>query len=144
MYCVRPVGRFAYKHIPLMSRLLSLQPCCPHDEYIHSFISCSVRLNSILLLIIPGYFFIVVAPARRCPGSFFLYFAVIHSWPAAMFAICIEHVCERITLLSFALYCPVRSYVRIYDHISTVLQQSVCLSCCLAYLVKRSVRTSKR
>ena len=62
------VGRFAYKHIRLMSRLLSLQPCCPHDEY--TLISRSVRLISILLLIIPGYFFVVVAPARCCPGSF--------------------------------------------------------------------------
>ena len=44
-----------------------------------------------------------------------------------MSAICIEHVvCERITLLSFALYYPVQSYVRICVHISTVLQQSVC------------------
>ena len=44
-----------------------------------------------------------------------------------MSAICIEHVvCERITLLSFALYYPVRSCVRIYIYISTVLQQSVC------------------
>ena len=31
------VGRFAYKCIRLMSCLLSLQPCCPHGEYIQSF-----------------------------------------------------------------------------------------------------------
>ena len=60
-------------------------------------------------------------------------------------AICIEHVvCERITLLSFALYYPVRSYARIYVRISTIQQQSVCLFCCLVCLVKRSVQTSKR
>ena len=129
MYCLRQVGRFAYKHIRLMSRLLSLQPCCPHDEY--TLISRSVRLISILLLINPGYFFIAVAPAPRCPWSFFNIFAVIHSWPAAMSAICIEHVCERITLLSFALYYPVRSYVRICVHISTVLSS---LSACRAVL----------
>ena len=31
------VGRFAFKHIRLMSCLMSLQSCCPHDECIHSF-----------------------------------------------------------------------------------------------------------
>ena len=40
----------------------------------YTLISCSVRLISILLLIPPGYFSIVVAPARRCPGSFFIFY----------------------------------------------------------------------
>ena len=32
MYCLLQVGLFDYKHIRLMSRPLSLQPCCPHDD----------------------------------------------------------------------------------------------------------------
>ena len=120
------VGRFAYKQ-RLMSCLLSLRS----TRWVYTLISCSVRLITILVQIFPGYFFVVVAPARRCPGSFVLYFVVIPSWPAAMSAICTEHVvCERITLLSFALYYPVRSCVLISTHISTVLQQSARLSCC--------------
>ena len=99
-------------------------------RWVYTLISCSVRLICILLLINPGSFRIVVAPARRCPGSFYIIFAVIHSWPAAMSAICIEHVvCERITLLSFALYYPVRSlsgYISTYPRYYFV-QQSVCL-----------------
>ena len=37
--------------------------------WVYTLISCSVRQISMLLLIIPGYFFIVVAPARRCPTA---------------------------------------------------------------------------
>ena len=117
MYCVRPVGRFAYKHIPLMSRLLSLQPCCPHDEYIHSFISCSVRLNSILLLIIPGYFFIVVAPARRCPGSFFIFCRnpqLASRNVRDMYWTCLRKDYPLVILLYTILSDPVSGYVSTY------------------------------
>ena len=53
---------------------------------------------------------------------------------------CVSSSAKRISLLSFAFYYPVRSYVRIVIHMSTVLQQIVCLSCCLVCLVKRSVK----
>ena len=42
-------------------------------RWVHTLISCSACLISILLLINPGYFSIVVAPARRCPGPFFIF-----------------------------------------------------------------------
>ena len=53
-------------------------------------------------------------PHAIVQDHFLIYFAVIHSWPAAMSSICIERVvCEGIALLPFALYDPVRPYVRI-------------------------------
>ena len=42
-------------------------------RWVYTLIACGVRLISILLLVKPGYFFIVVARARRCPGSYFLF-----------------------------------------------------------------------
>ena len=112
-----------------MSRLLSLQPCCPYDEYTTHFVQRASNWH--LSAVKPGLFLYCCS---RMPLSTitFLYFVVIHSWPAAMSSICIERiVCERITLLSFASYYPVRFCVRISIHMSTVPQQIVCLSCCL-------------
>ena len=78
----------------------------------------------------------------HCP---FLYLAVIHRWPAAMSAICIEHViCDRITLLSFALYylfCPM---LRPDMYAQICGNTAVCPSCCLVYLAKRSVQKYTR
>ena len=57
-----------------MSCLLSLQLSAMLSiRWVYTPISCSVILISIVLLIIPGYFFIVVAPARRCPVPFFIF-----------------------------------------------------------------------
>ena len=39
-------------------------------RWVHTLISCSACLISILLLITPGCFLTAVAPARRCPGLF--------------------------------------------------------------------------
>ena len=42
-------------------------------RWVYTLISCSVRLISILLPMIPGYIFIAVAPTPCCPESFFIF-----------------------------------------------------------------------
>ena len=68
--------------------------------WVYTLSPCNVCLIGILVLFNPGYFFIVVAPARHSLSRIIcLYFFIIHGWPAAMSAIHIERiVCERITL----------------------------------------------
>ena len=125
------VGRSAYKHIRLMSCLLSLQPCCP--RWVYTLIACSVRLISILLLINPGYFFIVVAPARRCPGSSFIFCRnpqLASRNVRDMYRTCLRKdypSCHSLyTILSDPMSGYVSTYLRYYSSLSVMLS---CLSC---------------
>ena len=113
------------------------EPLVMYTRGVNTLISCSARLISILLLIIPGYFFIVVAPARRCPGSLlFLCTRVnILSQSTAGQPQCPRYVlnmlsAKRITLLSFALYYSVRSCSDMCLHIHDIT--AVCLSVMLS------------
>ena len=114
-------------------------------RWVYALISCSVRPISIFLLINPGYFFVVVAPARHCPGSFF---NILCRNPqlASRNVLDMYWTCrlrrDCAIAIRFVRSCP--TLCPDMCHISTALQQSVCQSCCLVYLVKRSVRTSKR
>ena len=130
MYCLRQAGRFAYKHIRLMSRLLSLQPCWPHDEYTHSFLVACVKLAS-FCKINPRYFFIIVTPARRCPGSFLIF--CLNPWLTGrkvrdMYWTCLRK--DYLLAIRFILSCPILC-PDMCPHIygTTAIFLSVMLSC---------------
>ena len=106
--------------------------------YTH-FVYDSVSPISILLLIIPRYFFIVVAPARCCPGSFFIktrvnILVLIHSWRAAVrYVLNMSPVKGISSAIRFILSCPILCPdIYLYIHGTA----AVCLSCCLVYLSK--------
>ena len=110
-------------------------------RWIYTLISCSVRLMSSLLpRNNPGIF--LYCRCSRTPLSriIFLYiystkyFVVVHSWPAAMSAICIEHVvCEKDYPLDirFILSCPILCrdlYLLIYGITAVCLSYQAVLS----------------
>ena len=103
-------------------------------RWVYTLVSCSVRLISIFLLINPGYLFIYCR-CSRTPLSriIFLYFVVIHSWPAAMSAICIWTYRMRkdyALVIRYILSCPILCpdfYPHVYG--TTAVCQFVMLSC---------------
>ena len=123
-----------------MSCLLSLQLSAMLSiRWVYTPISCGVILISILLLIIPGYFFIVVAPARRCPVPFFIF--CLNPQLASRNVREMYWTCrlrqDYPPVVRFILFCQIlRPDMCAHIYGTT----AVCLSCCLVYLAKRSTQ----
>ena len=135
------VGRFCLQaHTTLVmpaepSTMLSIR-------WVYTPISCSVHLISILLLIIPGYFLIVVAPARRCPVPFFILCRdpqLASRNVRDMYWTCRLQQ-DYPPVVRFILFCPILRPDMCAQIYGTT---SVCLSCCLVYLAKRNVQNTR-
>ena len=103
-------------------------------RWVYTLISCSVRLTSILSLIITGYFSIVVAPARRCPGSFFIFCRnpqLASRNVRDMYWTCLRK--DYTLLIRFILFCPILCpdmHPHIYGTTAVCLSVMLfCLSC---------------
>ena len=113
-----------------MSCLLSLQPCCPHGEYIHSVRVACVQL-AFFFANNPGIF--IYCCSRTLLSSIVFiknsskYFVLIHSWPAAVrYVLNMSPVKDYPLVIRFILSCLILC-LDIYLHIHGTT--AACLSC---------------